>query len=144
MTLRASDNLVEDGHGSRRQNVFARLGVPTNLLTILIQLGVDGVAGLLGISALLLSLLIIPIATELPEKVNSILWICREKDTLAFGNITGAMVFQGNLLPATGVALTPWQARIEVLSGVLAPPWLPQDGCAFTRGRMACPSEHCW
>ena len=52
---------------------FARLGVPTNLLTILIQLGVDGVAGLLGISALLLSLLIIPIATELPEKVNSIL-----------------------------------------------------------------------
>jgi cation:H+ antiporter len=98
---------------------FARLGVPTNLLTILIQLGVDGVAGLLGISALLLSLLIIPIATELPEKVNSILWIRREKDTLAFGNITGAMVFQGNLLPATGIALTPWQARIEVLSGVL-------------------------
>jgi len=89
------------------------------LLTILIQLGVDGVAGLLGISALLLSLLIIPIATELPEKVNSILWIRREKDTLAFGNITGAMVFQGNLLPATGIALTPWQARIEVLSGVL-------------------------
>ncbi len=98
---------------------FARLGVPTNLLTILIQLGVDGVAGLLGISALLLSLLIIPIATELPEKVNSILWIRREKDTLAFGNITGAMVFQGNLLPATGIALTPWQARIDVLSGVL-------------------------
>lgn len=89
------------------------------MLTILIQLGVDGVAGLLGISALLLSLLIIPIATELPEKVNSILWIRREKDTLAFGNITGAMVFQGTQLPAIGMALTPWQPRIEVLSGVL-------------------------
>jgi cation:H+ antiporter len=63
-------------------------------------------------------LLIIPIATELPEKVNSILWVRRGKDTLAFGNITGALVFQGTLLPAIGIMLTPWTPRIEVLSGV--------------------------
>ena len=78
----------------------------------------EGVSERLGISVLLLSLLIIPIATELPEKVNSILWIRRRKDTLAFGNITGAMVFQGTLLPAIGIMLTPWEPRIEVLSGV--------------------------
>ena len=70
-------------------------------------------------SALLLSLIIIPIATELPEKVNSILWARRGKDTLAFGNITGAMVFQGTLLPAIGIMLTPWEPRLEVLTGVL-------------------------
>ena len=70
------------------------------------------------LTALLLSLLIIPIATELPEKINSILWIRRGKDTLAFGNITGAMVFQGTLLPAIGIMLTPWQPRPEVLGGV--------------------------
>lgn len=137
MTIRASEALVEDGHGTEAEEkmFFARLGLPTNLATILMQLGagvalivfgakgfihgVDGVASLLGISALLLSLLIIPIATELPEKVNSILWIRRDKDTLAFGNITGAMVFQGTLLPAIGIMLTPWQPRIEVLGGVL-------------------------
>jgi len=68
---------------------------------------------------LLLSLLIIPIATELPEKVNSILWIRRRKDTLAFGNITGAMVFQGTLLPAIGILLTPWAPGIEVVTGIL-------------------------
>jgi cation:H+ antiporter len=83
---------------------------------------------MLGISALLLSLLIIPIATELPEKINSILWIRRGKDTLAFGNITGAMVFQGTLLPAIGIMLTPWQPRVEVLAGVvitfIAAAWL--------------------
>lgn len=136
-TLRASAVLVEDGHATETDSkmYIARLGLPTNLLTILLQLalglallvygaegfiyGVEGVAHLLGISALLLSLLIIPIATELPEKVNSILWIRRGKDTLAFGNITGAMVFQGTLLPAIGIMLTPWQPRIEVLSGVL-------------------------
>lgn len=137
LTLRASDNLVENGHGTEaNEKMFmARLGLPTNLLTIMLQLciglalivfgakgfihGVEGVSHFFGISALLLSLLIIPIATELPEKVNSILWIRRDKDTLAFGNITGAMVFQGTLLPAIGIMLTPWQPRIEVLTGVL-------------------------
>jgi len=137
LTLRASEKLVEDGHGTAAEGkmFFAKLGLPTNLWTILLQLGIglallilgakgfihgiEGVSHILGISALLLSLLIIPIATELPEKVNSILWIRRGKDTLAFGNITGAMVFQGTLLPAIGIMLTPWQPRIEVLTGVL-------------------------
>jgi cation:H+ antiporter len=64
-------------------------------------------------------MLIVPVATELPEKVNSILWIRKRKDTLAFGNITGAMVFQGSLLPALGILLTPWAPRQEILAGVL-------------------------
>ena len=81
--------------------------------------GVEEASHILGISALLLSLLIIPIATELPEKVNSILWIRKGKDTLAFGNITGAMVFQGTLLPAIGIMLTPWEPRKEVLWGII-------------------------
>jgi cation:H+ antiporter len=109
--------------------------MPESLLTTLVQLaiglaalifgakgfidGVEGVSDLLGISPLLLSLLIVPIATELPEKVNSILWIRRGKDTLAVGNITGAMVFQGTLLPAIGIMLTPWEPRREVLSGIV-------------------------
>jgi cation:H+ antiporter len=136
-TFRASKGLVEEGHGTEAPGVvmLSRLGVPTNMLTILLQLGialallvggakgfiygVQGVAHILGISPLLLSLLIIPIATELPEKVNSILWVRRGKDTLAFGNITGAMVFQGTLLPALGIMLTPWEPRIEVLTGIL-------------------------
>jgi cation:H+ antiporter len=137
LTLRASEKLVEEGHGTEAdETMFLNwLGLPTNLATILLQLGigltllvlgakgfingVESLSHLLGISALLLSLLIIPIATELPEKVNSILWIRRGKDTLAFGNITGAMVFQGTLLPAIGIMLTPWEPRIEVLSGVV-------------------------
>ncbi|RME85783.1 MAG: sodium:calcium antiporter, partial [Zetaproteobacteria bacterium] len=78
--------------------------------------GVEGLSAWLGISALVVSLLIVPIATELPEKVNSVLWIRRGKDTLAFGNITGAMVFQGTLIPAIGMLLTPWRlARADAL-----------------------------
>jgi len=137
LTLRASAKLVDEGHGTEAgaRMLLARVGLPETLPTILLQLaaglallvfgakgfihGVEGAAQLFGISALLLSLLIIPIATELPEKVNSILWIRRGKDTLAFGNITGAMVFQGTLLPAIGIMLTPWQPRIEVLTGIV-------------------------
>ena len=79
-------------------------------------------------SVLVLSLLIIPIATELPEKVNSVLWVRKNKDTLGFGNITGAMVFQGTVLPAIGIMLTPWQPSRAVLTGImiafLAAAWL--------------------
>jgi cation:H+ antiporter len=81
--------------------------------------GVEHLSASIGISPLVLSLLLVPVATELPEKVNSILWIRRGKDTLAFGNITGAMVFQGSLLPAIGISMTPWQWNFTVLTGVI-------------------------
>ena len=136
MTLNASKALVADGHATEASSdmFLCRIGLPNNTVVILLQLilgvtlliagakgfinGVEAAAHIIGISALLLSLLIIPIATELPEKVNSILWIRKGKDTLAFGNITGAMVFQGTLLPAIGIMLTPWQPRSEVVLGI--------------------------
>lgn len=137
LTIKASAALVKDGHATEAEDpmFLAKIGLPTNWATILIQLGIglallvagakgfihgiEAAAPMLGISALVLSLMIVPIATELPEKVNSILWIRKHKDTLAFGNITGAMVFQGTLLPAIGILLTPWAPQKEVLAGVV-------------------------
>jgi cation:H+ antiporter len=141
LTIRASALLVSDGHATKAGEplflvrLMGRINVPENLFTVLVQLGmglalivfgahgfVQGVEQLsewLGISALVLALLIVPVATELPEKVNSILWIRKRKDTLAFGNVTGAMVFQGSLLPALGILLTPWEPRREVLAGLV-------------------------
>lgn len=55
---------------------------------------VERVAESIGVSQLLLALVIAPVATELPEKFNSLIWVRQGKDTLALGNITGAMVFQ--------------------------------------------------
>ena len=136
LTLRASSKLVSAGHATEADNplYLARLRLPTNMPIIVLQLalgfggivvgakgfvhGIEALSAWIGLSALVLSLLIIPVATELPEKINSILWIRRGRDTLAFGNITGAMVFQGALLPALGILLTPWQPRAEVLLGM--------------------------
>jgi cation:H+ antiporter len=63
----------------------------------------------IGVPALVISLLITPFATELPEKFNSVMWMGRKKDTLALGNITGAMVFQSMIPVAVGMAFTEWR-----------------------------------
>jgi cation:H+ antiporter len=68
-------------------------------------------SSLLGIQPLILSILITPIATELPEKLNSVIWIGRKKDTLALGNITGAMVFQSCFPVVFGIIFTPWDLK---------------------------------
>jgi len=72
-------------------------------------------SGFIGISPLALSLLITPVATELPEKFNSISWIRKKKDTLALGNITGAMVFQSCIPVSVGIFATTWQLDIKAL-----------------------------
>ena len=78
------------------------------------------VAADVGIEPLVLSLVLAPLATELPEKANSFFWVRDGKDSLALGNITGAMVFQSTIPVAFGLALTDWDLdRFAVLSGVL-------------------------
>ncbi|HEY4485691.1 MAG TPA: sodium:calcium antiporter [Nitrospiria bacterium] len=71
--------------------------------------GVQHLAQSLGVSPLILSLLITPIATELPEKLNSLIWISQRKDHLAIANITGAMVFQSTFPVAVGLTGTAWR-----------------------------------
>lgn len=75
----------------------------------------------IGFSALFLSLIVSPIATELPEKINSIIWARSGKDTLALANITGALVFQACFPVAFGVAFTAWNLEPKtVASGIVA------------------------
>jgi cation:H+ antiporter len=77
------------------------------------------ISGEMGISPFILSMIIAPIATELPEKFNSVIWINKGKDTLAIGNITGAMVFQSSVITAIGIMMTPWQLNHAAFMTVL-------------------------
>ncbi|TMD32048.1 MAG: sodium:calcium antiporter [Chloroflexi bacterium] len=65
---------------------------------------VERLAHALGFGEALLALIIAPIATELPEKFNSVIWVRQGKDTLAMGNITGAMVFQSTIPTVVALA----------------------------------------
>jgi cation:H+ antiporter len=58
---------------------------------------VEHLSASLGVAPIIVALVIAPIATELPEKFNSVIWVRQGKDTLAMGNITGAMVFQSTI-----------------------------------------------
>ena len=68
---------------------------------------VEHVAHAIGVSEVLVALVVAPIATELPEKFNSVIWIRQGKDTLAMGNITGAMVFQASIPTVVALVLAP-------------------------------------
>ena len=79
------------------------------------------VAGSVGLEPLVLSLVLAPFATELPEKANSFFWIREGKDSLALGNITGAMVFQSTIPVSIGLLFTSWQLNsYSILAGCLA------------------------
>lgn len=98
--------------------------------------GIEKTSEIFGISALALSLIITPVATELPEKFNSIIWISKRKDTLAMGNITGAMVFQSCIPVSIGIMATHWQldpkalisALMALLSSLVVFLWLKLKG----------------
>jgi cation:H+ antiporter len=79
------------------------------------------VADSAGFEPLVLSLVLAPFATELPEKANSFFWIRAGKDSLALGNVTGAMVFQSTIPVAIGLAFTDWNLDgYSLLAGGLA------------------------
>ena len=82
---------------------------------------IQSFATLFGVSPLILSLIVAPLATELPEKFNSVIWIRQRKDTLAMGNISGAMVFQSCIPVTVGLWFTPWVLNeFAIASAVIA------------------------
>jgi len=126
MTILASNDLVDAGHGTEAEDplYFGRwLGESTVIVVLQLMVallvliggarlfvnGAEMVSKAIGIAPIVVALLLAPIATELPEKVNSMLWTARGKDTLAFGNLTGAMVFQSSMIPAIAILLMPWR-----------------------------------
>ena len=70
------------------------------------QLGIVGPS--LGMPSTLVALLLSPVATELPETLNAIIWIRQGKHRLALSNISGSMMVQATVPTALGLIFTPW------------------------------------
>jgi cation:H+ antiporter len=62
----------------------------------------------LGIPPQLVALLLSPVATELPETLNAVIWVRQQKPDLALANISGAMMIQATIPSALGIFFTPW------------------------------------
>jgi cation:H+ antiporter len=77
------------------------------------------IADSIGVEALVLALILAPLATELPEKVNSFFWVREGKDALALGNITGAMVFQSTIPVGIGLMFTDWDLSTNAIISIV-------------------------
>ena len=76
----------------------------------------------LGIPSTMVALLLSPVATELPETMNAIIWIRQGKHRLALSNISGSMMVQATVPTALGLFFTPWifDGALTVAAGVTA------------------------
>ena len=70
--------------------------------------GLTAVAPMLGMQPQWVALLLAPIATELPETMNAIIWVRQGKEKLALANISGAMMIQATIPSALGIYFTSW------------------------------------
>ena len=62
----------------------------------------------LGMAPHMVSLLLSPVATELPETLNALIWVRQGKENLALANISGSMMIQATVPSALGIMFTPW------------------------------------
>ncbi|MDR1702792.1 MAG: sodium:calcium antiporter [Sporomusaceae bacterium] len=80
----------------------------------------EAVSILLNVPPLIVALLLSPIATELPEILNTVIWVRQGKEKLALGNISGAMMIQATVPSAVGIFFTPWYFDAHLIwSGVV-------------------------
>ncbi len=97
----------------------------------------------LGLPSAVVALLLSPIATELPEIMNAIIWVRQGKLQLALANISGAMMIQATVPSGIGILLTSWRfdtplvvAGAATMTSVLYLLWVLRAG-RLTAGRLA-------
>jgi cation:H+ antiporter len=92
----------------------------------------------LGLAPQVTALLLSPIATELPEMMNALIWVRQGKERLALANISGAMMIQATVPTAFGLFFTPWrlEAPLLIAAGATAVAMLYLF-LAFRGGRMS-------
>src|SRR5690242_8863320 len=68
----------------------------------------DVIGPMIGLPAAVTAVLLSPIATELPETMNAIIWVRQGKTKLALANISGAMMIQATVPSGLGLMFTDW------------------------------------
>lgn len=63
----------------------------------------------------LIALVLSPVATELPETMNALIWVRQGKERLALANISGAMMIQATIPSALALFATPWMFDVPLM-----------------------------
>lgn len=97
----------------------------------------------IGIPATMTALLLSPIATELPEVMNAVIWVRQGKTALALANISGSMMIQTTIPTGIAILFTTWKFDSSLISASIVTSlavvyllWLLATK-RFTSGRIA-------
>jgi len=74
----------------------------------------------ISISPLGLAMIVIPVATALPETMTALIWGYRGKDTLSIACLVGEKALYATFYPALGLFLTSWVLDIHAIYSVIA------------------------
>ncbi len=103
--------------------------------TFVKQIEAIGVA--LQLSPHLVALVLSPVATELPETMNALIWVRQGKERLALANISGAMMIQATIPSSLALFATPWLFDTPLMvAGVLTGIAVVYLWWLFRRGRV--------
>jgi cation:H+ antiporter len=91
----------------------------------------------------IVALVLSPVATELPETVNALIWVRQGKERLALANISGAMMIQATIPSSLALFATPWLfdtplivAGVVTMIAVVSLWWMFQRGAVQARWLM--------
>jgi cation:H+ antiporter len=85
----------------------------------------------------LVALVLSPVATELPETVNALIWVRQGKERLALANISGAMMIQATIPSSLALFATPWLFDTPlIVAGVITAVAVVALWAMFRRGSV--------
>jgi cation:H+ antiporter len=85
----------------------------------------------------LIALVLSPVATELPETMNALIWVRQGKERLALANISGAMMIQATIPSALALFKTPWMFDAPlIVAGILTAVAIVYLWRLFSRGQV--------
>ena len=88
----------------------------------------------LGLPSAVVALLLSPVATELPEIMNAIIWVRQGKIQLALANISGAMMIQATVPSGIGLLFTAVEVRHPAACSPAWPRWPRSSTCCASCG----------
>ena len=98
---------------------------------------IETIGEALHLSPHVVALLLSPVATELPETVNALIWVRQGKERLALANISGAMMIQATIPSSLALFATPWMFDTPlIVAGAVTTVAIVYLWWLFHRGRV--------
>lgn len=95
------------------------------------------ISGIHRVSPLVVAILVIPVATAIPETLSAMIWAYRGRNSLAIGSIIGEKVLYATFYPGLAMFFIPWELDAQVYLSVLATTVVSLCFFLFSRrGRM--------